>query len=132
VIIHDRDAHADLVEILKTHGTGLNGVLHCFSGGLDFLRQAIDLGFFISVTGVITFPKAKDLREVISYAPLDSLLLETDCPYLSPVPFRGKPNEPARVSYVAEEVARIKNISMEEVASCTSRNARALFRLPVL
>jgi TatD DNase family protein len=131
VIIHDRDAHQDVLEILKVYGRGIKGVFHCFSGDIDFLREILNMGLYVSVTGIITFPKAEGLREVISYVPLDSLFLETDCPFLSPVPFRGKANEPARVLHVAEEVAKVKDISIEEVASCTSRNARGFFNLPV-
>ena len=131
VIIHDRDAHEDVLKILKVHGRGIKGVFHCFSGDIDFLREILDMGFYVSVTGIITFPKAEGLREVIRYVPLDSLFLETDCPFLSPAPFRGRPNEPARLLQVAEEVAKVKDISIEEVAYCTSRNARDFFNLPV-
>jgi TatD DNase family protein len=133
VIIHDRNAHAETVEILRKEASGtLRGVMHCFSGDVKVAKKVLDLGFFISVTGVVTFPKAKVVKEVVRYVPLERLLIETDSPFLSPVPYRGKPNEPARVVHVAEEIARIKEVPLEEVARCTSANARDLFRLPAL
>jgi len=104
--------------------------MHCFSGDVKVAKQVLDLGFFISVTGIITFPKAEVVKEVVRYVPLERLLIETDSPFLSPVPYRGKPNEPARVIHVAEEIARIKKVPLEEVGRCTSANARGLFRLP--
>jgi len=132
IIVHDRGAHVETVEILREEAAGvLRGVMHCFSGDVKLARQVLDLGFFISVTGIVTFPKAKLVKEVVNYVPLERLLIETDSPFLSPVPYRGKPNEPARVVHVAEEIARIKEVSLQEVARCTSANARDLFRLPV-
>jgi TatD DNase family protein len=132
IIVHNRNAHIETVEILREEAAGaLRGVMHCFSGDVKLAKQVLDLGFFISVTGVVTFPKAKVIKEVVSYVPLDRLLIETDSPFLSPAPYRGKPNEPARVVHVAEEIARIKEVSLQEVARCTSANARDLFRLPV-
>jgi TatD DNase family protein len=132
IIVHDRNAHLETVEMLREEAAGtLKGVMHCFSGDVSLAKQVLDLGFFISVTGVVTFPKAKVVREVVSYVPLERLLVETDSPFLSPVPYRGKPNEPARVVHVAEEIARIKEVSLQEVARCTSANARDLFKLPV-
>jgi len=132
IIVHDRGAHVETVEILREEAAGvLRGVMHCFSGDVKLARQVLDLGFFISVTGIVTFPKAKLVKEVVNYVPLERLLIETDSPFLSPVPYRGKPNEPARVVHVAEEIAKIKEVSLQEVARCTSANARDLFRLPV-
>ncbi|MBW1671124.1 MAG: TatD family hydrolase [Deltaproteobacteria bacterium] len=132
IIIHNRDAHVETVKILREEATGaLRGVMHCFSGNTKVAKQVLDLGFFISVTGIITFPKAEVVKEVVRYVPLERLLIETDSPFLSPVPYRGKPNEPARVIHVAEEIARIKEMPLEEIARCTSANARDLFRLPV-
>lgn len=132
IIVHDRNAHLETVEMLREEAAGtLKGVMHCFSGDVSLAKQVLDLGFFISVTGVVTFPKAKVVREVVSYVPLERLLVETDSPFLSPVPYRGKPNEPARVVHVAEEIAKIKEVSLQEVARCTSANARDLFKLPV-
>ena len=131
VIIHDRDAHEDCISILKSacRSADLAGVFHCFSGSRAVAEQVLDLGFHISFTGVITFPRTEDLSDVVRFVPLDRLLVETDSPFLSPVPFRGKPNEPARVRIVAEKIARIKDISLEEVAQWTTRNAEALFGL---
>ena len=132
VIIHNRGAHAETVHILREEAFGaLRGVMHCFSGDVKVAKQVLDLGFFISVTGIITFSNAKVVKEVVRYVPLERLLIETDSPFLSPVPYRGKPNEPARVIHVAEEIARIKKTPLEEIAQCTSDNARGLFRLPV-
>ncbi len=130
VIIHDRGAHEDVLEILQEYKGRISGVIHCFSGDIKVARKVLDLGFHLSVTGVVTFPKADDLREVVAYVPLDRLMLETDSPFLSPVPFRGKPNEPVRVLYVARKVAEIREQPLEEIARCTSENARALFALP--
>lgn len=131
IIIHDRDAHIETVEILSEEAAGnLRGVMHCFSGDVEVAKKVLDLGLFISITGVVTFPKAEVVKEVVRYVPLERLLIETDSPFLSPVPYRGKPNEPARVVHVAEEIARIKKVPLEEIAQCTSANARDLFRLP--
>ncbi len=130
IVIHDREAHSEVLELLEGSRNGLKGVIHCFSGDVAFARRILDMGLHISVTGIVTFPRAEVLRQVVSYVPLDRLLLETDAPFLSPVPFRGRPNEPARVYHVAVEVARIKKRSLEEIAQCTSANARALFALP--
>jgi TatD DNase family protein len=131
IIIHDRDAHVETVEILSEEAAGnLRGVMHCFSGDVEVARKVLDLGLFISVTGVVTFPRAEVVKEVVRYVPLERLLIETDSPFLSPVPYRGKPNEPARVIHVAEEIARIKKVPLKEVGRCTSANARGLFRLP--
>jgi TatD DNase family protein len=131
VIIHDRDAHAEVLDVLDAgYQRGLRGVVHCFSGDRDMVRKILDLGLFVSVTGIVTFPKAEVLREVVRYVPLSCLLIETDSPYLSPVPYRGRANEPAMVVHVLREVARVKGITVEEVARCTSANARGLFGLP--
>jgi TatD DNase family protein len=131
IIIHDREAHVDTVEILEKEASGtLRGVMHCFSGDIKLAKKILDLNFFISITGIVTFSNAKVTKEVVRYVPLDCLLIETDSPFLSPVPYRGKPNEPAYVVQVAEEIARIKDLSLEEVARYTSANARVLFKLP--
>ncbi len=131
VIIHDRDAHEDCLSILRSflHTEELTGVFHCFSGDRQIARKVLDLGFFLSITGVVTFPKAEKLVDVVRFLPMDSIMVETDSPFLSPVPYRGKPNEPARARIVAEKIAQIKGLSLEEVASCTTRNAKGLFRL---
>lgn len=133
VVVHDRDAHEQTLDLLAEYvGRGLTGVLHCFSGDTDMARRVLDMGFYVSVSGVVTFAKADILRETVRFMPLDRLLIETDCPFLAPVPCRGKTNEPGYVKYVAEEIARLKDITLEEVASCTTRNAQALFALPSL
>ena len=133
LIIHARDANEDALEILSSElPEGAAGVFHCFSGDRDIARRVLDLGFYISVTGVVTFKNARDLRDVVEFCPLDRLLVETDAPFLSPVPFRGKPNEPARTSIVVDAVAAVKKITREETACQTTRNAQDLFGLPDL
>lgn len=133
VVVHDRDAHEQTIDVLAEYADkGLTGVLHCFSGNIDTARRVLNMGFYISISGVVTFAKADMLREAVRFMPLDRLLIETDCPFLAPVPYRGKINEPGYVKYVAEEIARLKVLSLEEVASCTTRNAQALFALPSL
>ena len=133
VVVHDRNAHDQTLEILAEYvPKGLRGVLHCFSGDVSVARRALQMGFYLSVSGVVTFSKADLLREVVCFVPMDRLLIETDCPFLAPVPYRGKTNEPGYVRYVAEEIARLKSLTLEEVASCTTQNAQALFALSSL
>ncbi len=133
IVVHDREAHADTLTILKSEGAGAaGGVMHCFSGDWKLAHTVLDMGFYISVGGTLTFPNAARLRELVARLPLDRLLLETDCPYLTPVPHRGKRNEPAFVVLVARELARIKRLDVRHVAAATIRNAGALFRIPVL
>ena len=133
VIIHARNALKDCIYIIKDFliRGELTGVFHCFSGTEADARRVLDLGFYVSFTGVITFSKAEEVREVVRFVPMERILIETDSPFLSPVPFRGKPNEPARVRYIAETIARVKGADYLEVASCTTKNARDLFVLPV-
>lgn len=128
IIIHDRDAHRQTVSILKESGLR-KGVIHCFSGDYAMARECLDMGFYISVPGTITFPKSERLREIVSKVPLDRILVETDCPYLTPVPNRGKRNEPSYVAYTARKVAEIKKAGYEEIALATSRNASELFNI---
>ncbi|HLD46028.1 MAG TPA: TatD family hydrolase, partial [bacterium] len=117
-------------DIIKNAGiSDLKGVVHCFSGNLDLARKYLDLGFMISFTGIITFPKAQELRDVLKYVPLDRIMLETDAPFLTPHPHRGKKNQPAYVKYVAERMAEIKQISFEEVSRLTTQNAELFFGL---
>ncbi|MEZ0328420.1 MAG: TatD family hydrolase [Dissulfuribacterales bacterium] len=133
VVVHDREAHGQTLDVLAEYAArGLTGVLHCFSGDTEMARRVLDMGFHVSVSGVVTFSKADVLREAVRFTPLDRLLIETDSPFLAPVPYRGKTNEPGYVRYVAEEIARLKCLTLEEVASCTTRNAQALFALPSL
>jgi len=130
VVIHDREAHADTLNILREEAPFKHGgVMHCFSGDLVFAGQVLELGFHLSIPGVVTFKNAADLQETARYAPLTSLLLETDGPFLSPVPRRGKRNEPAFLLYTARMVAELRGISIDEVARQTSANTMALFRL---
>lgn len=128
VIIHDRDAHEETLRMVKASGVHL-GVFHCFSGDWTMARQCIDLGFYISVPGVVTFDKSKVLQEVVRQAPLDTILLETDCPYLTPVPHRGKRNEPSFIVHTAKKVAEIKKLPWEDIAQTAARNTRKLFSI---
>jgi TatD DNase family protein len=128
VVIHDRDAHRETIDILKEEkASEVGGVIHCFSGDYAMAAACMDMGFYISVPGTVTFTKAQTLQEVVRRIPLERVLIETDCPFLAPVPFRGKRNEPAYVQYVARAIADIKNLSFETVAATTSENARLLF-----
>jgi TatD DNase family protein len=140
VVIHSREADDDTISILREEsgGTGVaavdhaqdaraTGVLHCFGGSLAMAQQAIDLGFYVSFAGNLTFKKADDLRDIASALPLDRLLVETDCPYLTPVPFRGKRNEPARVVETAKYLAILKGVDAEEVGRITTENFSKLF-----
>ncbi len=133
VIIHARNALNECIEIISEFSkkNGIQGVFHCFSGSTREATRVLDLGFYVSFTGVVTFPNAKDIRDVAAFVPIDRILIETDSPFLSPVPYRGKSNEPGRVRFVAEVISRLKNMDFLEVALCTTRNARALFGLPV-
>src|SRR5512145_115883 len=128
IIIHDRDAHEQTLRMVKESKVR-NGVFHCFSGDWAMARQCLDLGFYLSVPGVVTFDKSQKLQEVVRHAPLDWLLLETDCPYLTPAPYRGKRNEPAFIVQTAQKVAQIRGLSCEEVAQTAAQNTRRLFRL---
>ena len=127
VIIHTRNADDDTISTLKLHPS-VRGVFHCFSGSKDFAKQALDLGFYLSFSGIITFQKAQDLRDVVEYVPLDRILIETDSPFLAPVPYRGKRNEPAYVQQVAETMANLKKLSIEEIAHITTENFYSLFQ----
>ncbi len=132
VIIHDRDAHEDTIAILQELGPfPKRGVMHCFSGDIKLAEKVIDLGFLISIPGVVTFKNGQTLQEVVKASPLESLILETDGPFLAPVPWRGKRNEPAYLLYAAEKVAELKDVSMEELARQTSKNAGQLFNYSV-
>ena len=131
LVIHTRSASDDTLAVLKEEGAGEStGVFHCFTETMDVARAALDLGFMISFSGILTFKTAVDLREVARFVPLDRCLIETDSPYLAPVPFRGKTNSPAYVPHVAKQLAELKNVSLEQVASETSRNFEILFGVP--
>ena len=129
LIIHTRDAAADTLAILREEDAGaVGGVMHCFTESREVAEAAMELGFFISFSGIVTFKNAKALKEVARAVPLERMLIETDAPYLAPVPHRGKLNEPAFVRHVAEEVARLKGVDVEAVAEATSRNFFRLFK----
>ncbi|MDO6851373.1 TatD family hydrolase [Priestia megaterium] len=128
IIIHNRDATEDVVTILKEeHVEEVGGIMHCFTGSIEVAKQCMDMNMYISFGGPVTFKNAKKPKEVATELPLDRLLIETDCPYLTPHPFRGKRNEPGYVSYVAEQVAELKGITYEELADITTANAKKLF-----
>jgi len=128
VVIHDRDAHQEVLEIIKAEeGYCYGGIIHCFSGDYKLAATYVDLGFMISIPGTITFRNNQLQAEVVKHLSLDDLLIETDCPYLTPVPYRGKRNEPLYVKYVAEAIGKIKGIAAEVVAERTCSNARQVF-----
>jgi len=129
LVIHTREAEADTAEILSeaVREGGVTGVLHCFTGSAELARKGLDLGFFVSLSGIVTFKNAADLQATAKWLPADRMLVETDSPYLAPTPFRGKRNEPSYVRFVAEEIARLRDIPVDEVAKRTSANFAALF-----
>ena len=127
VIIHTRDADDDTISIVKKYYKKTNFLIHCFTGNLEFAKNLLNLNCLISFSGIITFKKSNDLRDIVKYVPLEKMLIETDSPYLSPDPFRGKSNEPANVKIVAETVASIKQISFEQVATSTTANFNNFF-----
>jgi TatD DNase family protein len=128
LVVHDRDAHREIADVLQSEGGGnLRGVIHCFTGDYEAASKFLDLGFYLSFSGIVTFKNAGPLREVVKKVPLNRICVETDSPYLTPVPHRGKRNEPAFVRFVAEIVAGVKEIPLEEVARATSNNASRLF-----
>ncbi len=131
LVIHCRDAFGDILEIIKNYKFEKGAVLHCFTGDPEIAKKFLALGCYISFTGIITFVKPKDaLLEAIRAVPIEKLMIETDCPFLSPMPHRGKRNEPAYVKYVAEKIATVKNISISEVEKITTKNAIKFFKLP--
>ncbi len=128
IIVHDRDAHEEVIAILREEKAAeISGVLHCFSGDLEMARACLDLGFYISFPGTITYPKNEEAREIVRRIPMEAILVETDCPYLAPQPLRGKRNEPAFVRHTAEKIAEIKGLTLEDVARITTLNAFNLF-----
>ena len=127
VNVHDREAHKDTFDILKEHNNNSTVIMHCFSGSPEFAAECIKEGWYIAIGGVVTFKNAKKMKEVAGTIPLERLLLETDSPYLTPVPYRGDENQPAYVKFVAEEIAKIKEISYNEVVSATTQNAERIF-----
>jgi TatD DNase family protein len=130
LIIHTRSASEDTINIMRDEGAdAIGGVMHCFTESLDVARKAIDMGFYISFSGIVTFKSAKELQETCKQIPLDRLLIETDSPYLAPIPFRGKTNEPAWVSKVGEYIATLRGISIEELAKVTTNNFYQCFQI---
>ena len=128
IIIHNREATADIVNILKEEeASRVGGIMHCFSGSAETALECINMNFYISLGGPVTFKNAKKPKEVAAAVPLDRLLIETDCPYLAPHPYRGKRNEPSYVKLVAEQIAEIKQLTIEEVSQATTENAKKLF-----
>jgi TatD DNase family protein len=129
VIVHTRDADRDTAECLISEykNQPFKGLIHCFGSDLAFAKRVLDIGFYISISGIVTFKNAQMLQDVVSYVPLDRLLVETDSPYLAPVPMRGRENEPSFVKFVAEKIAQIKSISLDEVANTTTDNFFNLF-----
>ncbi|QWE07602.1 TatD family hydrolase [Polynucleobacter sp. JS-JIR-5-A7] len=130
LIIHTRSASEDTINILKEEGAdGIGGVMHCFTESLEVARKAMDMGFYISFSGIVTFKSAKDLQETCKQVPLERMLIETDSPYLAPIPYRGKTNEPAWVSKVGEFIATLKGVPIEKLASSTSDNFYQCFQI---
>jgi TatD DNase family protein len=132
IVIHTREAQDDTMAILREEqAADVGGVFHCFSGDSQLAKDALDLGFYLSISGVVTFHNATMLREIVKTVPLDRMLIETDCPYLTPVPYRGKRNEPAYVKLVAEKIAEaVGAMDVEKIGAYTSENARRLFKIP--
>lgn len=130
IIIHNREATSDIIEILKEEeASEVGGIMHCFSGSVETAKECLDMNFYISLGGPVTFKNAKRPKEVAKEVPLDRLLIETDCPYLTPHPYRGKRNEPAYVKLVAEQIAELKGLTFDEVAAATTENAKRLFAI---
>lgn len=129
LVVHTRDSAADTLRVLKEEGAdAVGGVMHCFTENWDIARLALDLGFYLSFSGIVTFKNATIVKDVAQKCPLDRILVETDSPYLAPVPYRGKPNEPAYVRHVAEEIAKLRSISIESVHQATTDNFYTLFK----
>lgn len=130
IVVHSRDAAKDTLDIIKAERAGeLGGVIHCFSYSLEMAREYLNLGFYLGIGGVLTFNNARKLKEVVEYMPLDRIVLETDCPYLSPVPNRGKRNSSLNLPYVADAISQIKGVTPEEVVAVTEQNAKRMYGL---
>ena len=129
VIIHSREAAADTMEIMRGYASGMRAVLHCYSYSVEMAREYVKMGYYIGIGGVVTFKNAKKLLNVVKEIPLTSIVLETDCPYLAPVPYRGKRNSSLYLPYVAEKIAEIKGVNIEEVVRQTEENSRMLYDL---
>ena len=129
ISVHDRDAHKDSFDILTEFNKNSIVIMHCFSGSVEFMHECVKQGWYIAIGGVVTFKNAIKMKEVAKEVPLDKLLIETDAPYLTPVPYRGKTNQPAYVKYVAEEIANLRNTSFEEINEQTTKNAKLVFKI---
>lgn len=130
IVVHSRDAAKDTLDIIKAERAGeLGGVIHCFSYSLEMAREYLNLGFYLGIGGVLTFNNARKLKEVVEYMPLDRIVLETDCPYLSPVPNRGKRNSSLNLPYVVDAISQIKGVTPEEVVAVTEQNAKRMYGL---
>lgn len=130
VVVHSRDAAKDTLDIIREkRAWDIGGVIHCFSYGVEIAREYLDMGFYLGIGGVLTFKNSRKLKEVVEYMPMDRMLLETDCPYLAPVPFRGKRNSSLYLPYVVQAVSEIKGIPPEDVIAVTETNARKMYRL---
>lgn len=130
IIVHDRDAHGDTLDILKSdNARDVGGIVHCFSGSVEMARDILSLGMYIGIGGTVTFKNGRKIKEVAEYAPIESIVLETDAPYLAPEPFRGKRNSSDLIKYVIEEIARIKGMNPEDVEEITFRNAKRVYKI---
>lgn len=131
LIVHTRNAEADTIDIITNNmkTSTLCGVIHCFTSNMDFAKKMLDLGMYISISGIVTFKNADIIRDVVKFMPLDRLLIETDAPYLSPVPMRGKTNDPSFVKYIAQHVAELKNTTIDHIAAVTTENFFRLFKI---
>lgn len=128
VVIHDRDAHKDTLDIMKEYPE-VKGVVHCFSGSVEFAKECLKLGYYIGVTGVVTFKNAKVVKEVVKNVPIDRLLVETDCPYMAPTPHRGERNQSNFIEFMIKQIMELKNLSQEEVENNTIKNTKTLFNI---
>ena len=129
IVVHDRDAHKDCFDILKSENPKCGVLFHCFSGSVEFMKECVKEGWYIALGGVVTFKNAVKMKEVAKEVPLDKLVLETDAPYLTPVPYRGKSNKPAYVKYVADEIAKLREMPTEELIDITTTNAERFFKI---
>ena len=127
LVVHDREAHKDCFDLIKEYNKGSKVLFHCFSGSVEFMKECVKEGWLIAIGGVVTFKNAVKMKEVAKDIPLNKLVLETDSPYLTPVPFRGKPNKPAYIKYVAKEIAKIRGVNEEEIIDATTKNAEEFF-----
>ncbi|WP_251453884.1 TatD family hydrolase [Veillonella intestinalis] len=129
IIIHDRDAHGDIMDTLRTYGKGNYGIFHCYSGSWEMAKECIKMGYYISFAGPVVFPKSTKLKEVAKEVPLDRLLIETDSPYLTPPPFRGRRNDPSKTQFVAQEIASLRGMDPDELAAIALENGKRIFNI---